>query len=102
VRAGLEAQQYLLVGTALAVGMLTLYSMIKIWNEAFWKPQPEEDRPAMPQPLDWRLVTPVVVCAVGVSLMGIFAEPVLGYALRAAEQLLDPTVYIAAVQRTGL
>jgi multicomponent Na+:H+ antiporter subunit D len=40
IRSGLEAEAYLLAGAALAVGLLTLYSMIKIWNEAFWKAAP--------------------------------------------------------------
>jgi multicomponent Na+:H+ antiporter subunit D len=34
-----------LVLTALATGLLTLYSMTKIWKEAFWKAAPD-DAPA--------------------------------------------------------
>jgi multicomponent Na+:H+ antiporter subunit D len=34
---------------ALAVGLLTLYSMTKIWREAFWKSAPE----GMPEPGPW-------------------------------------------------
>ena len=41
VQAGLETQQYVLVATALGVGLLTLFSMTKIWAEAFWKEAPE-------------------------------------------------------------
>ena len=37
VRASLEASEYLVAGIALLVGLLTLYSMIKIWAEVFWK-----------------------------------------------------------------
>jgi multicomponent Na+:H+ antiporter subunit D len=33
--------EYLWAGVALAVGFLTLYSMVKIWLEAFWKPHPD-------------------------------------------------------------
>ena len=32
---------YLWGGAALLVGGLTLYSMLKLWIEAFWKPRPE-------------------------------------------------------------
>jgi multicomponent Na+:H+ antiporter subunit D len=32
--------RYVWGGVALAVGALTLYSMVKIWQEAFWKPHP--------------------------------------------------------------
>jgi multicomponent Na+:H+ antiporter subunit D len=40
VQAGLALDQLLIVGVALAVSLLTLYSMLKIWNAAFWKPLP--------------------------------------------------------------
>jgi multicomponent Na+:H+ antiporter subunit D len=41
VQAGLAAKQYAIVATALGVSILTLFSMIKIWTEAFWKPLPD-------------------------------------------------------------
>jgi multicomponent Na+:H+ antiporter subunit D len=40
IEAGLEIGQGLIIAVALAVSLLTLYSMLKIWNEAFWKPSP--------------------------------------------------------------
>lgn len=40
IRAGLEIEQYAIVTIALVVGVLTLFSMTKIWSEAFWKPAP--------------------------------------------------------------
>jgi len=41
VRECLAQGEYLWAGTALLVGGLTLYSMVKIWLEAFWKGHPE-------------------------------------------------------------
>jgi multicomponent Na+:H+ antiporter subunit D len=41
IRAGFEAQAWPLVAVALFVGLLTLYSMTKIWLAAFWSPVPE-------------------------------------------------------------
>jgi multicomponent Na+:H+ antiporter subunit D len=41
VRESIMQGEYLWAGTALAVGFLTLYSMMKIWLEAFWKPHPD-------------------------------------------------------------
>ena len=40
IRSGLEIKEYIIVATALAVSAMTLYSMIKIWIEAFLKDQP--------------------------------------------------------------
>jgi len=45
VRAGLETGQFAIVAVALGVSLLTLFSMMKIWNEAFWKPLGENDPP---------------------------------------------------------
>ncbi len=42
VRQSLVQGEYLWAAVALGVGAVTLYSMLKIWLEAFWKPHPEE------------------------------------------------------------
>ncbi len=41
IKAGLAEEHYILVAVALVVGIMTLYSMTKIWNEAFWKDEPK-------------------------------------------------------------
>jgi multicomponent Na+:H+ antiporter subunit D len=116
VQAGLAAQQYAIVATALGVSVLTLFSMIKIWTEAFWKPLPEavpltaatpylqratsrelslaqEVRRGNLQPL----VLPIVALALVTVVIGLFAEPFFNLALQAAEQLMNPALYIEAV-----
>src|SRR5690606_31448243 len=42
VLAGLEDGSYWLVGFALLTSILTLVSMLKIWNGAFWEDPPAE------------------------------------------------------------
>lgn len=42
VSEALAAGRYAWAAAALLVGTLTLYSMVKIWLEAFWKPHPAE------------------------------------------------------------
>ena len=104
VRAGLETGSWGIVGTALVVGLLTLVSMTKIWQEAFWRPQAstvdaQEEAPSSPdaigamRPLLWPIGA-LVTCTLAI---GIGAEAVLVLALRTAEQLLDPAQYVAAV-----
>jgi multicomponent Na+:H+ antiporter subunit D len=61
VRAGLEVEAYVATGIALAVGLMTLYSMVKIWNEVFWKSLPEDNvvpETATPVGDDGRLLKP--------------------------------------------
>lgn len=95
-RAGLEIGQYAIVGVSFGVGLLTLFSMMKIWNEAFWKPRPG-GASAPPGRLTPLLIGPIIVLAALVVLLGVFAEPALSLATRAAEQLLDPAEYLGAV-----
>ncbi len=104
IQAGLDAGQYLIVAVAIFVSLLTLFSMTKIWNEAFWKPLP-----ALPETLSHpetgslfsgrrlALVLPVAALA-GLTLMiGFGAQPVLNLAVETAGQLLNPDEYIRAV-----
>ena len=51
-----------LAGVAAGVGLLTVYSMTKIWNEAFWKAAPEGARNE-PAPLSPLLIIPIVILA---------------------------------------
>jgi multicomponent Na+:H+ antiporter subunit D len=98
IRSGLEAQAWLLAAVALLVGVLTLYSMIKIWNEAFWKAQPEDQR-ALAWTRRERLATYLPIVALGALTMtiGLFTEPFAALSLQAAESLLDRQSYIVAV-----
>ncbi|MGK7861646.1 Na+/H+ antiporter subunit D [Falsiroseomonas sp. E2-1-a4] len=104
IRSGLEAEAYVLAFVALAVGLLTLYSMVKIWNEAFWKAKPDTAPETTP---DWSLAqriatfAPIVVLC-GVTLtIGLWTEPFAAFSITAAESLLDREAYIAAVLGTN-
>ena len=72
---------------ALLVSVLTLYSMMKIWMEAFWKPHPDARwRP----PADARLA-PAWAAALGLAgltlAIGLNPQPLLAYAQAAAATL---------------
>jgi multicomponent Na+:H+ antiporter subunit D len=99
IRSGLEAEAYVLAFVALAVGLLTLYSMVKIWNEAFWKAAPDSAPPPAALGRAARIATfaPIVLLC-GVTLtIGLWTEPFAAFSLAAAESLLDREAYIAAV-----
>jgi multicomponent Na+:H+ antiporter subunit D len=96
VRASLEAREYAVAAVALAVGLLTLFSMTKIFGEAFWK-APEEAPPAPAARADATLVAPVAGLAALTVLLGLLAGPAFAVAQEIARQLLDPSAYVAAV-----
>lgn len=108
VRAGLEAGSFTIVVVAIVVGLLTLFSMTKIWAEAFWKgpgkDTPSDDAAARP-PSRRETDAPPTPLMIGVCaalacltvLVGIFIGPLYALAERTAEQLLDVDGYITAV-----
>lgn len=97
VRAGLESERYLIVATALFVSILTLYSMTKIWSEAFWKELPTGSGGLLPSRQPLRLFVPTLALALVSVAMGLAAEPFFQLSLTAAGQLLNPGGYIDAI-----
>ncbi len=104
VKAGLSLGEYVITAVAILVGLLTLFSMTKIWMTAFWAAVPEKGVPDHfgKMPLFgagnlYIMVVPVMIVAGLIILVGLFAQPLLEICLTAAEQLLDPSVYIEAV-----
>lgn len=102
IRGGLEAESYAIVVTALVVSLLTLFSMTKIWSEAFWKPAPENELSGrLPQTKVPRekfcLFGPTAALATVTVGIGLLAGPVMQASVATAEQLLDSDSYIDAV-----
>jgi multicomponent Na+:H+ antiporter subunit D len=104
IKAGLEIEQALIVIIALVVGLLTLFSMTKIWNEAFWKDDPKGNEnktndtfSAITLPRKVLMLSPIIILALITILIGFNAEPFFDIANNAASQLLNPNEYISKV-----
>ncbi|HWR50272.1 MAG TPA: proton-conducting transporter membrane subunit [Bryobacteraceae bacterium] len=83
----------------LAVGVLTLISMARLWDESFWKPAPPD---ADKGPLGHAVMVPIAFLSFVTLAMTFAAEPLFRLSLRASEQLLNPGIYIDAVLKGGL
>jgi len=105
IRAGLEAEQYVMVAIAIGTSILTLFSMVKIWNEVFWKPANPRGAKPLPEPRDTidptkhrrLIVWPTAVLVALVVVIGLFAEPMLELASQAADGIIDPGAYVTSV-----
>jgi len=75
-------------GISLAVGILTLFSMTKIWAEAFWKDRPEDAAPL--RPVYASHVIPMVILAAGTIAISLYPAYLFELADIAARQLLTP------------
>ncbi len=101
LQAGVAQGEWLFLFMALAVGILTLFSMIKIWNESFWKPMPEDagNQPLPPGPgMPYAGMLMLCGLTMVLSLGGWF---VFELSERAAADLADPSRYINAVMKGG-
>lgn len=99
VAGGLAAGAPVATGISLLVGLLTLASMLKIWNATFWgKPEgqryPEHGR-------DRGMLGATLGLAALTVVMGLLAAPLFAHLERVATQLLDVTPYITAVRAAG-
>src|SRR5690606_9648596 len=102
----LDAGHVALAAVALAVGVLTLYSMVKIWNEAFWKAPSARSAEAAQQ---WRraprtrvaMLIPIAALAAVTLTIGLYTEPFVDFSYRAAAQMLDSHDYIHAVMEAS-
>lgn len=93
--AGLENHQYVLVGVSLAVGLLTLFSMTKIWISSFWKPGPAESFWMAGSVKGY--LFPVTALAVLSLLPALYPEPFVEFCREAGVEMMNPDAYIKAV-----
>ena len=100
VEAGFGAQQWAVTLVALGVSLLTLFSMIKIWSNAFWGPEVDVV-PAMPGGVSLRrrgLMVGSTAALVVLSLaLAVFSGPLYRLSERAAADVMDPRIYVEAV-----
>jgi multicomponent Na+:H+ antiporter subunit D len=99
IKAALDERGFWIAAAAIVTGLLTIYSMTKIWGEAFWKPHPGGAVPATAAPR--AMVAPIAALAACTVVIGLFAQPFLAVAERAAAELTEPARYIRAVLGAG-
>ncbi len=102
IQASLNTEQYAIAAVSLVVGLLTLFSMTKIWAEAFWKPAPADAAgkssiPPLAGGEKCLLLLPIGLLATLTVSIGLAAAPIFNLATQAAEQLTTREAYIRAV-----
>ena len=93
IDASFKADAAWLAAVGLFVGLLTIFSMSKIWIEAFWKRQPVERARSRAVPLP--MVLGIGALALITVWIGIRPEMLMRYSDAAAASLVEPRSYIA-------
>jgi multicomponent Na+:H+ antiporter subunit D len=97
IRSALAADHLLLALLALVVGLLTLYSMTKIWQAAFWAPAATSPAARKDRRATLWMGLPVALLAAVTICFGLGIEPIFHFAHQAAEQLINPQIYVNTV-----
>jgi multicomponent Na+:H+ antiporter subunit D len=117
VRAAFEAGAPISASVALFTGFFTLFCMMKVWTEVFWKNPPEASNdvaeasanaatetpgapaasPPIPKPQIFAAISTIVAFNLLALWIGLYPEPMITLAERAAGQLIDPSAYIHQV-----
>ena len=91
------------LAVSLAVTLLTLYSLMKVWISVFWAPARDPvpdarlDRPGEPLGGPVLMILPTAALALLTLALGLAAGPLYDFCVRAAADLLDPHAYITEV-----
>ncbi|MFP3861019.1 MAG: proton-conducting transporter membrane subunit [Bacteroidales bacterium] len=97
IKAGFENGNFLVTGIAVWASVFTLFSMLKIWNEAFWKPSPKGSPDLNSMPLNNFMMIPVIILAFSTLILGVFTQQVMDIMFEATEMIKDSNAYIDAV-----
>ncbi len=94
IQAGFASEAWVVTGVSIAVSVLTLFSMTKIWAAVFWG-EPAENPPLASARGTGPLHAPALMNLATIALVAvtvavaIFAQPLWELSVRASEQLLD-------------
>ncbi|HPV56662.1 MAG TPA: proton-conducting transporter membrane subunit, partial [Tenuifilaceae bacterium] len=101
-----EGSTLVVVVTAvsLAVSLLTLFSMTKIWNEVFWKPNPNTDSRSEVKMSFGTLLkkhtgitVSIVILTILILLVSFFPNSLIDWCLESANTLVNRDLYINGV-----
>ncbi|WP_285730248.1 monovalent cation/H+ antiporter subunit D family protein [Nocardiopsis sp. ATB16-24] len=115
VAAAFDAGQWVVAAIAIAVSLITLMSMLKIWSSVFWGRPPEPERelrmadgpskggtttitaPSAVTRIRTGLVLPAVALTAVTLCVGLGGQLLLDLSAQAAAHLLDTSAYVEAV-----
>jgi multicomponent Na+:H+ antiporter subunit D len=93
VQGGIEAQSWLILGLAVAAGIITLLYMMRTWQHIFQSPA---DETLKLKPVGDSIIAPALLIGLCI-LLGLYAVPLVEAATIAVNRLGDPNIYIRSV-----
>jgi len=97
--AGINEGFYIPIAIALLFAVFTMFYMFRAWMKMFWG-EPRDTKKYgeySSHALSPLLTVPIIILALGVIVIGVYAEPLISLAQATAAQIVDPQPYIDAV-----
>ncbi|MBN2110913.1 MAG: NADH-quinone oxidoreductase subunit M [Methanosarcinaceae archaeon] len=97
--AGITDKYYFEIGIALIFAVFSLFYMFRAWLLMFWGEIRDTEKYGdySAQKASPLILVPIMVLAVAIMVLGLYAEPLIALATATAGQILDPQPYIEAV-----
>ena len=101
------SEQWWILGVAIVVSFLTLFSVAKIWIGVFWaasedeRARPDEEVALAARETPMMMLAPTVLVVAATVVLGVMAGPIYDFCERAAADLIDPTHYVSVVLGGG-
>lgn len=99
----LDTGHWVVAGVSILVSILTLMSMARLWQAAFWGTSDQPTAPTAPLSRpggQWLTLGPIALLVALSLSMGVFGQTFFRYANVAADQVLDRQGYIAQIAPT--
>ena len=94
---GFQEGKWIITAVAIVVSVITLFSMVKIWNEAVWKKMPEDTQHERQIPLPHTAVVATITLVVVILALGFTTGFIADLFFEAARQIMDVDIYTETV-----
>ena len=97
IKAGFQEGHFWVTGISVWVSIVTLFSMLKIWNEAFWKQPQKEIVVKGKGEISPTMLYPAAILGFAVFFVGLLSGWLMDVLYEASAALKNPEIYIKAV-----
>jgi multicomponent Na+:H+ antiporter subunit D len=99
VKVTIEGGPWWSTASILITGFLTMIAVGRVWALTYWKPTEEDAAPSSLDDVKFTMIDyiPLTGLTVIIVALGIYPEPMFQLVYEAADQLVDPSLYIDSV-----
>jgi multicomponent Na+:H+ antiporter subunit D len=100
IKASIASEGYYVTAIIIITAILAIIPIIRVWNEVFWKPQPKEAsirNKSLTMLQKEQMFIPMILLVMISLFIGVFPDAIIEITSKAAENLLNPSLYVNAV-----